>query len=54
MMCYRDKLTMWQQAYPDLDVKRELYQMASWCVCESIETEESKRCREIHKWLAEP
>ncbi|MEI3168855.1 MAG: hypothetical protein V8S58_13645 [Lachnospiraceae bacterium] len=27
-----DKLTiMWQQAYPDLDVKRELYQMASWC-----------------------
>ena len=26
-----DKLSMWQRAYPDLDVERELYQMASWC-----------------------
>lgn len=26
-----DKLTMWQQAYPELDVERELYRMASWC-----------------------
>lgn len=26
-----DKLAMWQRAYPDLDVERELYQMASWC-----------------------
>ena len=22
---------MWKQAYPELDVERELYRMASWC-----------------------
>lgn len=26
-----DKLALWQQAYPELDVERELYRMASWC-----------------------
>lgn len=26
-----DKLERWEKAYPDLDVKRELYRMASWC-----------------------
>ena len=26
-----EKLAMWKQAYPELDVERELYRMASWC-----------------------
>lgn len=47
-----DKLTMWQQAYPDLDVKRELYQMASWCDA-NLSKRKSRRGVEkfINGWL---
>ena len=26
-----EKLEQWKKAYPELDVERELYRMASWC-----------------------
>lgn len=47
-----DKLTMWQQAYPDLDVKRELYQMESWCDA-NLSKRKSRRGVEkfINGWL---
>lgn len=43
-----DKLTMWQQAYPDLDVKRELYQMASWC---DANLSKRKSRRDVEKFI---